>query len=129
MRLFPENKHSMKQHMFVWYVPNKAWQGRNFCRVGGSDLIGAAKRQHHLYQYGELKVKLNNADAQSVMETLKDILPEGSFNMDLSKFVPQSYIVGITDYSLVSLFRMYSQAISIKQPLNLYLKCCSPSHL
>ena len=34
----------------------------------------------------------NNADAQSVIETLKKILPEGSLNVDLSKFVPQSYI-------------------------------------
>ncbi|MEI3553148.1 MAG: hypothetical protein V8Q17_11635 [Acutalibacteraceae bacterium] len=58
----------------------------------GATLLVQQKDSTTYMQYGELKVKLNNADAQSVMETLKDILPENSFNMDLSKFVPQSYI-------------------------------------
>ena len=58
----------------------------------GATLLVQQKDSTTYIQYGDLKVKLNNADAQSVIETLKKILPEGSLNVDLSKFVPQSYI-------------------------------------
>ena len=58
----------------------------------GATLLVQQKDRTTYMQYGELKVKLNNADAQDIIDTLKEILPEGSFNMDLSKFIPQSYI-------------------------------------
>lgn len=58
----------------------------------GATLLVQQKGSTTYMQYGDLKVKLNNADAQSVMNTLKEILPEVSLNIDLSKFVPQSYI-------------------------------------
>ena len=58
----------------------------------GATLLVQQKDGTTYIQYGELKVKLNNADAQSVMDTLKEILPEGSLDIDLSKLIPQSYI-------------------------------------
>ena len=87
-----ESKYSMKQRMFVWYGTEQGVQAEISAELEGATLLVQQKTSTTYIQYGDLKVKLNNADAQSVIETLKKILPEGSLNVDLSKFVPQSYI-------------------------------------
>lgn len=43
-------------------------------------------------QYGNLKVKLDTQDLDEIIQQLKEILPEGSMDIDLAKILPQSYL-------------------------------------
>ncbi len=42
--------------------------------------------------YGNLKVKVDSNDFEEIQQAIKELIPQGTENIDISKLIPQAYL-------------------------------------
>ena len=71
--------------------------GSNIKTEVSADLYGGTLKVTYIdgvtyIAYGNLKVKVDSNDFEEIQQAIKELIPQGTENIDISKLIPQAYL-------------------------------------